>query len=114
MHRDDSLLLDILTAARKAVRVTRGMTRDDFAANDIVQDSVIRQIEIMGEAARQVSEAFRGIHSEIPWHEIRGMRNRLIHDYKRIDLDEVWKTLRVDIPELIRLLEPLIPPEDSV
>ena len=114
MRRDDSLLLDILTAARKAIRVTQGMTRDDFAANDIVQDSVIRQIEIMGEAARLVSPTFQSSHNEIPWHEIRGMRNRLIHDYKRIDLDEVWKTLHVDIPELIRLIEPLIPPEDAV
>ncbi|RPH96006.1 DUF86 domain-containing protein [candidate division KSB1 bacterium] len=114
MRRDESLLMDILVAARKAIRVTQGMTRDDFAANDVVQDSVIRQIEIMGEAARQVSEAFRELHNEIPWHEIRGMRNRLIHDYKRIDLDEVWKTLRVDIPALIHLLEPLIPPEDSL
>ncbi|MCX6601786.1 MAG: DUF86 domain-containing protein [bacterium] len=114
MHHDDSLLLDILTAARKAIRVTQGMTRDEFAVNDIVQDSVIRQIEIMGEGARGISATFQASHSAIPWHEIRGMRNRLIHEYKRIDLDEVWKTLRVDIPALIRLLEPLIPPEDSL
>ena len=113
MYHDDSLLVDILTAARKVVRVTHGMTQDDFAANDVVQDSVIRQIEIMGEAARKISGTFQREHSSIPWHELRGMRNRLIHDYKKIDLDEVWKTLQTDIPELIRLITPLIPPEDS-
>jgi uncharacterized protein with HEPN domain len=112
MPHDDTYLLHIVLAARKIVRITAGMTESDFVENDVVQDSVIRQISIIGEAARNISESFREIHHTIPWHEMIGMRHRLIHDYTRIDLGKVWLTVRKDIPHIVRLLEPLVPPED--
>lgn len=112
MPHDDAYLLHILIAARKTLRVTAGMTEDDFVTDDVVQDSVIRQISIIGEAARNISESFRELHDAIPWHEMIGMRHRLIHDYSRIDLGKVWLTVQKNIPDILRLLDPLVPPED--
>jgi uncharacterized protein with HEPN domain len=111
MSLDDVHLYDMLIAAQKIVRITTGYSLEDFVADDVVQDSVIRQITIIAEAAANLSESFRGDNRIIPWHEIKGMRNRLIHDYKHIDLNEVWKTVRENIPSLIRQIEPLLPPE---
>jgi uncharacterized protein with HEPN domain len=112
MPHDETYLLHILLAARKITRVTARMTENDFFENDVVQDSVIRQISIIGEAARNVSEGYRELHDSIPWHEMIGMRHRLIHDYTRIDFGKVWLTVQKDIPLIIRLLEPLVPLED--
>jgi len=111
MPFDESYLLHIVLAARKISRVTAGMTELDFLRDDVVQDSVIRQISIIGEAARNISDSFRDIHNAIPWHEMIGMRHRLIHDYTRIDFGKVWLTVQRDIPRIIQLLEPLIPPD---
>jgi uncharacterized protein with HEPN domain len=108
MPRDDALITDILVAARKITRHADGLTREEFAANETIQDAVLWQIGIIGEAARKVSQEFKDMHPEIPWHEMSGMRNRLVHDYSRIDLAQVWDTVRRSIPELIRLLEPLV------
>lgn len=112
MNRDASYLLDILEAARKIVRITSGKTQSDFFADDVLQDSAIRQIEIIGEAARRISTETQQLHSHVPWHRIIGMRNHLIHEYREIDLTQVWNATQFSIPELIRLLEPLVPPEN--
>ncbi len=114
MSLDDVFVYDIITAARKIVRITKGLTQGSFIADETVPDSVIRQITIIAEAAKRLSESFKETHDAVPWHEMRGMRNRLIHDYKRIDFREVWKTVQEDIPKLIRLIEPLVPPEESL
>jgi len=112
MQRDDALITDILMAARKVARHANGLTREEFAANETIQDAVLWQIGIIGEAARKVSGEFQERHPEIPWHEMSGMRNRLVHDYSRIDLAQVWDTVLRSIPELIRLLEPLVSRSD--
>ena len=72
----------------------------------------MRNLQIIGEAARKVSDESRATHSGIPWTEIIGMRNRLVHEYFRIDVEKIWETARDDIPTLVRLIEPLVPPED--
>ncbi len=81
------------------------MARFQFDKNELVQDAVIRNIEIIGEASTRVSDDFRASHSEIPWREMAGMRDKLIHDYMGVDLDVVWRTIEIDIPELHRLLK---------
>jgi uncharacterized protein with HEPN domain len=73
----------------------------------------MRQLGIIGEAARKVSQETRNAHPEIPWSEIIGMRNRLIHEYSRINLQRVWDTIQNDIPRLITLIEPLVPPPEE-
>jgi uncharacterized protein with HEPN domain len=71
----------------------------------------MRRIQIIGEAARKVSEEFKEDHPEIPWNEIIGMRNKLIHEYFRIISEKVWEAVEKDIPNLIILIEPLVPAE---
>ena len=112
MRRDDSaFLLDMLLAARDALSFTEGMSYDEFARDRRTQLSVLKSVEIVGEAAAHVSEDTRRPHPAIPWREIVGMRNRLVHAYFDIDLPLVWDTVRHDLPALIARLEPLVPPE---
>ena len=87
-----------------------GMTRQGFLQDTQVQDSVIRRLEIIGEAAGRISPDFRDAQPEIQWSEIRGMRNRMIHGYD-VDMDVVWDTVERDIPHLIQIIESLAPPE---
>ena len=88
-----------------------GMTRQGFLQDTQVQDSAIRRLEIIGEAAGRISPDFRDAQPEIRWSEIRGMRNRMIHGYDDIDMDVVWDTVERDIPHLIQIIESLAPPE---
>jgi len=114
MWRDDAYLLDILIAARKVLRYVETVSCDLFRQDDRTQDAVLRNLQIIGEEARRISEEFQRDHAEIPWDEIRGMRNRLVHEYSRINLDKIWETVSDDIPVLIRQIEPLVPPEEDL
>ncbi len=109
MWRDDAYLLDILIAARKVLKYSDGLSQAEFDGNEVVQNAVMRMLEIIGEAARRVSQETRDAHSEIPWSGMIGMRNRLIHEYFRIDAQKVWETVQDDIPALLALIEPLLP-----
>ena len=111
MERDLGFLLDILHEARTALEFAKGMTYAGFEKDTKLQYAVIRAVEIMGEAASRVSPEFRESHPELPWREMIGMRNKMIHDYEEISLPVVWEVVERDIPELIHLLEPLVPPE---
>ena len=112
MPRDDSAyLLDMLLAARDALSFTEDMSFDDFTRDRRTQLSVLKSVEIVGEAAAQVGKDTRRANPAIPWREIVGMRNRLVHVYFDIDLPLVWDTVRHDLPDLIARLEPLVPPE---
>lgn len=113
MKRDDAYLLDILIAARKAIRFLEGITRAQFDRSELHQAAVVRPLEIVGEAASRVSEETRNAHPEVPWQQMIGMRNRLIHEYLRIDPEAVWDTVHKDLPELITLIEPMVPPESD-
>ncbi len=112
MPRDDSAyLLDMLLAARDAVLFTAGMSYDDFVRDRRTQLSVLKSLEIVGEAAAHVSGDTKQAHSDISWREIVSMRNRLVHVYFDINLPLVWDTVRDDLPALIERLEPLVPRE---
>ncbi|MGD8626658.1 MAG: DUF86 domain-containing protein [Anaerolineae bacterium] len=113
MRRDDAYLLDILIAARRAIEFLADLTWEEFAASDLHQNAVVRTLEIIGEAASRVSQDTRDAHPNIPWPQMIGMRHRLIHEYFHVDLATVWDTVKNDLPPLIALLEPLIPPEDE-
>ena len=81
------------------------MTEAEFTTNDMAQDAVIRNIEIIGEAARNIARHhrdFAGAHSGIPWESVYLMRNRVAHGYFSVDLEIVWRTLQRDLPELER------------
>jgi len=112
MWRDDAYLLDMLIAARKVLQFTDKVTGEKFLSNELVQNAVMHQIQIIGEAANKVSADYKKEHSEIPWQQIIGMRNRLVHEYFDIIPERMWDVIEQDIPELIRLIEPLVPPDD--
>jgi uncharacterized protein with HEPN domain len=111
MLRDEAYLLDILLAAKRAIKYVAKLSRTEFEQDEMVQDAVARTLEIIGEAAGSVSEGFQESHPEIPWHLMIGMRNRIIHEYSRVNWGTVWDTVKEDLPALIRSLESLIPPK---
>jgi uncharacterized protein with HEPN domain len=113
MQRDEAFLLDILIAARRAVRFLEGMTWEAFEQSELHQNAVMRPLEIIGEAARRVSQDTRDAYPDIPWDQMIGMRNRLIHEYFRVNLATVWETVQDELPPLIALMEPLAPPEQE-
>jgi uncharacterized protein with HEPN domain len=101
MGKDDLIFLDhILDSIDKIDRYTDAITVYEFVDNEMVQDAVIRNFEIIGEAAKNVSTEFKGKHDTIPWKKMAGMRDILIHDYLGIDLYAVWETVEKDLPTL--------------
>lgn len=113
MDRDSGSILDILESARAITEYVAGMTRQDFLRERQAQDSVIRRLVIIGEAAGRISPEFRGAHPEIQWSEIRGMRNRMVHGYDLVNMEVVWDTVEHDIPQLIQVVESLVRPENE-
>lgn len=113
MWRDDAYVLDMLLAARKVLQFTRGVNWEQFERDELVQNAVMRQIQIIGEAARRISPEYQSDHPEVPWRDIVGMRNRLVHEYFRILPGRVWNVVEKQIPDLVQMLEPLVPPEDA-
>lgn len=110
MQRDDATLLDILRAARLALQFRGDSEEEEFCEDLKTQSSVLHQLLILGEAVKRLSASFRAEHPEIPWKAFAGMRDRLIHGYDMVDLEEVWRTLENDLPPLIAAIEPLAPP----
>jgi uncharacterized protein with HEPN domain len=105
MKRDDpSLIDDILRAADTIAGYLHQVTRRMFNANQMMRDAVVRQISIIGEAASKLSQVFRQQHADVPWRDIVGMRNLVIHNYGEIDWDVVWDTARERVPELAEYL----------
>jgi uncharacterized protein with HEPN domain len=111
-QRDEAYLLDILIASRKAINFVENLSFEDFIDSELHQNAVIRPLEIIGEAARKISVDTKSENPQIPWVEMIGMRNRLIHEYLDVDLSTIWDTIQNDLPDLISAIEPLIPPEE--
>lgn len=101
MQRDKEYIIDIIEAAKLAIQYTDETTREEFFGNTQNQDAVIRRIEIIGEAARRLSEETQAAYPEIPWSDLISMRNILIHEYDDIDIGIVWETVRNDLPLLV-------------
>lgn len=108
LNPDHAFLADILIAARKVKRFVSGVCRTEFEDDDMRESAVVRQLTIMGEAAKNVSPGFRAAHPEIPWRKMAGMRDVLVHAYRRVDLAEVWVIATESVPSLIEALEPLV------
>lgn len=99
----------MLEAAREALSFMKDRSRQDLDTDRMLALSVMKSVEIIGEAASKVSEECRCVCPEIPWHNIIGMRNQLIHVYFSIDLDVLWSTVQEDLPTLIQQLEQIVP-----
>jgi len=109
MRRDEATLLDIATAARLVLEFKEDMDKAAFFDDIKTQSSVLHQLVVMGEAVKRLSDDFRIRHPEIPWSLMAGMRDKLIHGYDIVDLEEVWRTANRDVPDLLRWLEPRLP-----
>ena len=109
MKRDDSFYLKhILNAILKIEKYTKEISQADFKRSDLIQDGVVRQIEIIGEATKHLSAEFRSKNAAIPWKDITGMRDKLIHGYFGVDIGAVWKTVQDDMPPFKAEIEKLI------
>jgi uncharacterized protein with HEPN domain len=107
-RRDPDLLIeDMLAAIRKIERYTAGMDQEVFQGDERTVDAVARNLEIVGEATKQLPEDFIAGFPEVPWRRIAGLRNRIVHDYFGLDLQIIWQVVRHDLPELRAQLEGL-------
>jgi uncharacterized protein with HEPN domain len=100
------LLEDMREAIAKIERYTAGLDQAGFVADDKSVDAVVRNLEVIGEAARQLPEEFVRRYPRIEWRKIAGLRNRIVHDYFGLDLEIIWQILRSDLPALKRDLAP--------
>lgn len=99
---------DMLEAAEKIERYIDGMSHEEFVSDEKTVDAVRRNLEILGEASKLISEDVREQAPEMPWSEMAGMRDKLIHGYATIDLDIVWQTISEHIPQLRSKLDALV------
>jgi uncharacterized protein with HEPN domain len=107
VDRDDrAYLWDMHTAAQAVIDFVQGKTLEEYLNELMLRSAVERQVEIIGDAARRVSPAFRDAHPAIPWRPITAQRHVLAHDYGEIKHDRIWRVATEHIPKLIPLLQP--------
>jgi uncharacterized protein with HEPN domain len=110
MPKSDWIYLEhMLDMCQKALEMTAGKTRLDYDESEILQYALAHVIQVIGEAADHVSAQFKEGQPQIPWHEIIGMRHRIVHDYMNVDEDVVWSVVRNDLPSLVTILIITIP-----
>lgn len=115
MLSDDAALLDMLNACRSALVFLGARDRSGFLDDPKTQSAVLHQLLLLGEATKRLSKTIRDQHPQIPWREIAGLRDRLIHAYDHVDLEMVWIMLQKRVPMLLQFLEeyaPKSPPSD--
>jgi uncharacterized protein with HEPN domain len=109
MAPDDRLTLgQMLDTVRRIRAVVRGQKRKTFEADDVRQLALLHLIQMLGEAASRVSAAFREAHPELPWGQMVGMRNRIVHGYDHVDPDVVWRVATDDVEPVLAALERLV------
>jgi len=101
----------MLAAGQLILSYVAGKAKADFRTDTQCQDAVIRRFEIIGEAARRLSDDTRASLPQLPWDAMIGMRNILIHAYDGVDLDVVWETIHAGLPTLTQAIQSLVPPD---
>jgi uncharacterized protein with HEPN domain len=108
MIDDETRVRHMLSAARRAIDLLRERERSDLDDDDVLALAVVRLLEILGEASRAISADLRAGYPHIPWQQMVGTRNRVIHAYFNVDLDIVWGIVRQELPVLVRDLEEMM------
>jgi len=112
MKKADAVYLKhIRDAISRIEEYTKAVGYDNFVKNNLIQDGVIRQLEIIGEATKRLSTEFKNKYPNIPWKDVAGMRDKLIHDYLGVDIDAVWDTVKKDIPILKKEVKKILSEE---
>ena len=114
--RDAAFLYDMLESARRAVEYCAGRSREELESDSMFADAVVRRIQIIGEAVRGISDEFQAAHPEIEWPAIRATRHILVHEYRRVNHDIVWRIVQDHLPPLIQQLDAILaqtPPPPS-
>lgn len=100
MSRDAATVADILAAAARIGRFVAGLTIETFSADERTRSAVLHELLVLGEASKRLSPVFRDANPGIPWRQMAGMRDKLIHAYDAVDVGEVWRTATVDVPSV--------------
>jgi uncharacterized protein with HEPN domain len=114
MSRNIDSLRDMAIAARRALGYIENVSKSDFEQDLEKQDSITYRILVLGEASKRLSAEFRESYSDIPWRQIAGMRNMLVHEYDQIDLEVLWDVLQNNIPNLLERLDEILNQIDSI
>jgi uncharacterized protein with HEPN domain len=112
MNRDPFYLLDIYQYGQDIVQFVQGMDEASFAADLKTQNAVLYSITVIGEATKKLSPELRAQTPHIPWKQIAGMRDKCVHDYRQININQVWQVTQTSIPKLLQNIQLLLPTED--
>lgn len=112
MERDLSYLHDIYRFANQIVQFVEPLDESSFAEDNKTQLAILYALSIIGEATKKLSPEFRTQNYTIPWKQIAGMRDKLVHDYRQVDIDIIWEVTQTDIPDLIEKIKPLLAEEN--
>ena len=112
MKNDPVIFLDHILQSIKIIEEdTAGFSKEQFLSRRTIQDAVIRNIEVMGEAAKNIPDDFRRKYESVPWKEIAGTRDKVIHGYFGVDLNIVWDVIRADLPKLKKEIKHILEQE---
>jgi len=110
MKKNDDLTLlgDVLDAILRVESYTKAVKKEEFLENLMMQDAVMYQVEIIGEASNSISDSFQEKHPSLPWMQMRAIRNKIVHDYRGINLQIIWDTVVNDLPALKKQVRKLL------
>ena len=105
---DLTFIGDVLDAIKRIEGYLRGVDKDAFEENRMMQDAVMHQIEIIGEASNRISDEFQDKYPELPWMQMRAIRNKIVHDYREVNLSVIWDTAKNNLPSLKKQIKKLL------
>lgn len=105
MNRDIVFVNHLLDSARAIEEFSKGLSKSDLDSNRLKRSAIVREIEVIREAAKNLSDDFRNKHKDIPWKEIIGTRDKMIHHYFGVNADVVWDIIKKDVPDLKKRLD---------